>query len=58
MKNKDLVNILETLPSDSEFCITINDIITGSHIADIYDIGFTLDPHGNLKLQVSVEISR
>lgn len=55
MKTKNLISILESFSDDDEICITVKDIITGSHIADTYDVDFVLDSFGNLKLQISIE---
>ena len=55
MKNKDLVTVLESLSPGAEIVVEVNDILTGNHIADTYDIGFTLTENRELKLQVAVE---
>ena len=55
MKNKDLITILESLSPDAEIVVEVNDILTGNHLADTYDIGFTFTENRELKLQVAVE---
>ena len=55
MKNKDLIAILENLSPDAEIIVEVSDILTSNHIADTYDVGFTLIENGELKLQVAVE---
>ena len=55
MKNKDLIAILENLSPDAEIIVEVSDILTSNHIADTYDVGFTLTENGELKLQVVVE---
>ena len=55
MKNKDLIAILENLSPDAEIIVEVSDILTSNHIADTYDVGFTLTENGELKLQVAVE---
>ena len=42
MKNKDLISLLEGLSPEAEIIVGVSDILTGNHIADTYDIGFTL----------------
>lgn len=55
MRNKDLIAILESLSPDAEIVVEVNDILTGKHIADTYDVGFTLTENRELKLQIAVE---
>jgi len=55
MKNKDLIAILENLSPDAEVAIEVKDIVTGNHIADTYDIGFTVTEDRGLKLHIAVE---
>jgi len=55
MKNKDLITILESLSPDEEILVGVSDIATGNHLAETYDVGFTLTENGELKLQVAVE---
>lgn len=55
MRNKDLIELLESLSPDDEIMVEVNDILTGNHIADTYDVGFTLTEYRELKLQVAVE---
>ncbi len=55
MKNKDLITILESLSPDAEIVVEVNDILTGNHLADTSDIGFTLTENRELKLQIAVE---
>ena len=57
MKNKNLIAILENLSPDAEIVVEVNDILTGNHIADTYDVGFTLTENRKLKLQVAVEMA-
>ena len=57
MRNKDLIAILENLSPEEEILVEVNDIPTGNHVADTYDVGFTLTEHGELKLQVAVEMA-
>ena len=57
MKNKDLISLLESLSPDAEIVVEVNDILTGNHLADTYDIGFTLTENRELKLQVAVEMA-
>ena len=57
MRNKELIAILESLSPDAEIVVEVNDILTGNHIADTYDIGFTLTENRELKLQVAVEMA-
>ena len=57
MKNKDLITILESLSPDAEIVVEVSNIVTGNHIADTYDIGFTLTENRELKLQVAVEMA-
>ena len=57
MKNKDLIAILENLSPDAEIIVEVSDIATGNHLAETYDIGFTLTENGELKLQVAVEMA-
>ena len=57
MKNKDLIAILENLSPDAEIIVEVSDILTSNHIADTYDVGFTLTENGELKLQVAVEMA-
>ena len=57
MRNKDLIAILENLSPDEEILVEVNDILTDNHIADTYDVGFTLTEYGELKLQVAVEMA-
>lgn len=55
MKNKDLIAILENLSPEAEIIVEVSDILTSNHIADTYDVGFTLTDYRELKLQVAVE---
>lgn len=57
MKNKDLITILESLSPDAEIVVEVSNIVTGNHIADTYDVGFTHTENGELKLQVAVEMA-
>ena len=57
MRNKDLISLLEGLPPEAEIVVGVSDILTGNHIADTYDIGFTLTENRELKLQVAVEMA-
>ena len=57
MKNKDLISLLENLSPEAEIVVEVNDIRTGNHIANTYDIGFTLTENRELKLQVAVEMA-
>ena len=57
MKNKDLIAILESLSPDAEVLVEVNDIATGNHLVDTYDVGFTLSENCELKLQVAVEMA-
>ena len=57
MKNKDLIAVLKNLSPDAEVIIEVNDIATGNHISDTYDVSFTLTENEELKLQVAVEMS-
>ena len=49
MKNKDLISLLENLSPEAEIVVEVNDIRTGNHIANTYDIGFTLTENRELK---------
>lgn len=55
MRNKDLIAILASLSPDAEIVVEVNDILTGKHIADTYDISFSLTENRELKLQIAVE---
>ena len=55
MKNKDLISLLESLSPEAEIIVGVSNILTGNHIADTYDVGFTLTENGELKLQIAVE---
>ena len=57
MKNKDLISLLENLSPEAEIVVEVNDIRTGNHIANTYDIGFTLTENRELKLQIAVEMA-
>ena len=57
MRNKELISILESLSPDTEILVGVSDIASGNHLAETYDIGFTLTENGELKLQVAVEIA-
>ena len=57
MKNKDLISLLENLSPEAEIVVEVNDIRTGNHIADTYDVSFTLTENRELKLQVAVEMA-
>ena len=57
MKNKDLIANLENLSPDAEIIVEVSDIAPGNHLAETYDIGFTLTENGELKLQVAVEMA-
>ena len=57
MKNKDLISLLEGLSPEAEIIVGVSDILTGNHIADTYDVGFTLTGNGELKLQIAVEMA-
>ena len=55
MKSKDLIAILEILQPNAEIVITVNDITTGKHLGDTYDIGYSLNSTKELRLIVAVE---
>ena len=55
MRNKELIAILESLSPDAEIFVGVSDIATGNHLAETYDIGFTLTENRELKLQIAVE---
>ena len=57
MKNKNLISLLEGLSPEAEVVVGVSDILTGNHIADTYDVGFTLIENRELKLQVAVEMA-
>ena len=57
MRNKDLISLLEGLPPEAEIVVGVSDILTGNHIADTYDVSFTLTKNRELKLQVAVEMA-
>ena len=57
MKNKDLISLLERLSPEAEIVVEVNDILTGNHLADTYDVSFTLTENRELKLQVAVEMA-
>ena len=57
MKNKDLISLLVSLSPEAEIVVGVSDIFTGNHIAETYDVGFTLTENGELKLQVAVEMA-
>ena len=57
MKNKDLISLLEGLSPEAEIVVEVSNILTGNHIADTYDVGFTLTEKRELKLQVAVEMA-
>lgn len=57
MKNKDLISLLEGLSPEAEIIVGVNDILTGNHIADTYDVSVTLTENRELKLQVAVEMA-
>lgn len=57
MRNKDLISLLEGLPPEAEIVVGVSDILTGNHITDTYDVGFTLTENRELKLQVAVEMA-
>ena len=57
MKNKELISLLEGLPPEAEIVVGVSDILTGNHIADTYDVGFTLTENKELKLQIAVEMA-
>jgi len=55
MQSKDLIVILETLHPNAEIVITVNDVTTGKHLGDTYDIGYSLISTKELRLTVAVE---
>ena len=57
MKNKDLISLLEGLSPEAEIVVGVSNILTGNHIADTYDVSFTLTENKELKLQVAVEMA-
>ena len=57
MKNKDLISLLVSLSPEAEIIVGVSDILTGNHLADTCDIGFTLTENRELKLQVAVEMA-
>ena len=57
MKNKDLISLLEGLSPEAEIVVGGSNILTGNHIADTYDVSFTLTENRELKLQVAVEMA-
>ena len=57
MKNKDLISLLEGLSPEAEIVVGVSNILTGNHIADTYDVSFTLTKNRELKLQVAVEMA-
>jgi len=57
MKNKDLISLLEGLSPEAEIVVEVSNILTGNHIADTYDVSFTLTEKRELKLQVAVEMA-
>ena len=57
MKNKDLISLLEGLSPEAEIVVEVSNILTGNHIADTYDVSFTLTENRELKLQVAVEMA-
>ena len=57
MKNKDLISLLEGLSPEAEIVVGVSNILTGNHIADTYDVSFTLTENRELKLQVAVEMA-
>lgn len=57
MKNKNLISFLEELSHEAEIVVGVNDILTGNHIADTYDVSVTLTENRELKLQVAVEMA-
>ena len=57
MKNKDLISLLEGLSPEAEIVVGVSNILTGNHIADTYDVSFTLKENRELKLQVAVEMA-
>lgn len=57
MKNKDLISLLEGLSPEAEIVVEVNDILTGNHLADTYDVSFALTENKELKLQVAVEMA-
>ena len=57
MRNKDLISLLEGLPPEAEIVVGVSNILTGIHIADTYDVSFTLTENRELKLQVAVEMA-
>ena len=48
---------MKNLSPDAEVIIEVNDIATGNHISDTYDVSFALTENEELKLQVAVEMS-
>ena len=55
MKNNDLISLLESLSPEAETVVEVSDILTGNHLADTYDVEFTLTANRELKLVVAVE---
>ena len=48
---------MEGLSPEAEIIVGVNDILTGNHIADTYDVSVTLTENRELKLQVAVEMA-
>ncbi len=58
MKNKDLIEILKSLPGEEDICITVKDIVSGNVLAETYDVGCRMNKNGGFSLVVAVERSR
>ena len=53
MKNKDLIDILSSLPPDDEVCVEVYDVKTDKLLDTTYDIGFSQNEFGQLVLEVT-----